>query len=339
MAFQWRIGEGLPEPKQLALSSAGGAVTLKALSSAPWLTVDPGETATPGQFSVAIAPASMAPGEYKGKVTLEAAGAEPKQREVNVALRILPRASQPATPQGNSLSTDTDLLTFEVRQGASQSDSKVIGVRGTGVSRISVATRGKGSWLRVSPTAVSVPGAISVSVSAEGLAPGPYQGEVILAAEGLSDVVRRVPVSLRVREPDRPVVSQNTTQPDPPKKQPDPPVQKEAPHKETPKEQPKEPPPTPGGTYAGLRRGNITWIGELAPGARLTITKDGVAAGGGNASGQLFSGDVAINVEVRTPGVRVESAPSAADRYSKMVLVNTGAAPLSLIQVRWTVRD
>lgn len=336
MTFQWRMGEGLPEPKQIALSSTGGAVPLKALSTAAWLTVDPGQTATPGQFAVAISPASLTPGEYKAKVTLEATGAEPKSREVNIALRILPRAGQTVTPQGNSLATDLDLLTFEVRQGSAHSDSKVLRVRGTGVNRISVATRGRGSWLRISPVSSGMPATISVSVSAEGLAPGPYQGEVILSAEGLPDVIHRVPVSLRVRETDRPVISQNPPQPDPPKKQPDPP--KEQP-KEQPKELPKDPPQLPGGTYAGLRRGNITWVGELAPGQKITITKDGVASGGGTANGQIFTGDVPINVEVRTQGVKLESAPSPADRFSRMVLVNQSTSSISLIQVRWTVRD
>jgi hypothetical protein len=281
----------------------------------------------------------MAPGDYKATLTLEATGAEPKKREVNVALRILERAGQPATPQGNSLAADTDLLTFAVPQGASISDSKVIHVRGTGVSRINVAMRAKGSWLRASPLSAGVPATISVSVSAQGMAPGPYQGEVIITAEGVANVVHRVPVSLRVQGADKPpsVISQNPPPVDPPKKQPDP----TPPPKELPKELPKEtpPPPTPGGTYAGLRRGNITWVGELAPGQKITITKDGVAAGGGNASGQFFTGDVPINVEVRTQGVRLESAPSQADRFSRMVLVNQGTAAVSLIQIRWTVRD
>jgi len=332
MSFQWRLGEALPEPKQIALSSTGGTVPLKAVSTAPWLTVDPGETATPGQFAVAISPATLTPGDYTAKVTLETTAAEPKSREVNIALRILPRAEQPVTKQGNSLATDLDLLTFEVRQGSGPSDSKVLHVRGTGVIRINVTARGRGSWLRISPTSAGVPATVSVSVSAEGLAPGPYQGEVIIAADGLPDVIHRVPVALRVREIERPVISQNPPV-DPPKKQPDPP-------KEQPKEQPKEnPPQLPGGTYAGLRRGNITWVGELGPGQRITITKDGVASGGGTANGPLFTGDVPINVEVRTQGIKLESAPSPADRYSRMVLVNQSTSSISLIQVRWTVVD
>jgi len=332
MTFQWRMGEGLPEPKQIALSSTGGAVPLKAVSTAAWLTVDPGQTATPGQFAVAISPTSMAPGEYKAKVTLEATGAEPKSREVNIALRILPRAGQTVTPQGMSLATNLDLLAFEVRHGSAQSDSKVLQVRGTGVNRINAVARGRGSWLRISPTTSGMPATISVSVSAEGLAPGPYQGEVIITAEGHPDVIHRVPVSLRVREADRPIISQNPPQPDPPKKQPDPP-------KELPKELPKDPPQLPGGTYAGLRRGNITWVGELAPGQKITITKDGVTSGGGTANGQIFTGDVPINVEVRTQGIKLESAPSQADRFSRMVLVNQSTSSISLIQIRWTVRD
>ncbi len=337
VTFQWRLGEGLPEPKQIALSSTGGAVPLKAVSSQGWLTVDPGQTATPGQFALAISPEGMAPGEYQGKITLEATGAAPKTREVNVALRILPRAGQTVTPQGSSLAADLDLLTFEVRQGSAQSDSKVLRVRGTGVSRISVAARGRGSWLRISPVSSGLPASVSVSVSAEGLAPGPYQGEVIIAAEGVGGVMHRVPVSLRVREADRPVVISPNPPPVVTPAKPDPPP----PPKEMPKESPKETPlpPTPGGTYAGLRRGNITWVGELAPGQRITITKDGVTSGGGNASGQIFTGDVPINVEVRTQGVRLESAPSAADRFSRMVLVNQSTSSISLVQIRWTVRD
>lgn len=335
MTFQWRMGEALPEPKQIALSSTGGAVALKAVSSAGWLTVDPGATATPGQFAVAITPASMTPGEYKGTVTLEATGAEPKKREVAVALRIMPRAGQPATPQGNSISVDADLLTFEVRQGATSSDSRVVHVRGNGVARVSVATRSRGSWLRASPAGTTLPATISVMISAEGLAAGPQTGEVIITADGVANVAQRIPVSLRVREGEKPVVvSQNPPPPvETPKKQVEPPP----PPKELPKETP--PPPTPGGTYAGLRRGNITWVGDLAPGQKITITKDGVASGGGNASGQFFTGDVPINVEVRTQGVRLESAPSAGDRYSRMVLVNQSSSAISLVQIRWTVRD
>ena len=333
MTFQWRLGEGLPEPKQIALSSTGGAVPLKAVSSQSWLTVDPGQTATPGQFAVAISPSAMTPGEYKGKVTLEATGAQPKTREVNVTMRILPHAGQAVTPQGGSLATDLDLLTFEARQGSGQSDSKVLHVRGTGVSRVSVATRGRGSWLRISPVSSTLPASVSVSVSAEGLAPGPYQGEVIIAAEGVANVIHRVPVSLRVREADRPVVPPPVVTPVKPDPAPQP--------KEIPKESPKEisQPPTPAGTYAGLRRGNITWVGELAPGQKITITKNGVTSGGGNASGQIFPGDVPINVEVRTQGVALESAPSPADRFSRMVLVNQSTASIALVQIRWTVRD
>jgi hypothetical protein len=42
---------------------------------------------------------------------------------------------------------------------------------------------------------------------------------------------------------------------------------------------------------------------------------------------------------VRTQGVRLESAPSAADRFSRMVLVNQSTSAISLVQIRWTVRD
>jgi hypothetical protein len=146
--------------------------------------------------------------------------------------------------------------------------------------------------------------------------------------------VHRVPVSLRVREAERAVVSQNPP-PELPKPDPTPPP-KELP-KEIPKETPQPPPPS--GTYGGPKRGNFTWVGELAAGQKLVITKDGVTSGGGSIGRGLFPGDVQISVEIQTQGIRVESPPSPADRFSRLVLVNQSAATISLVQVRWLVRE
>jgi serine/threonine-protein kinase len=324
MAFTWKMGESLPEPKQIALSSANGVVSLTAGGAAQWLNVDPAHTQTPGQFSIAIAPAGLAPGDYKTQIKIDAATGEPKSRTIDVTMKITGRAAQPQTPNAPSVSVDSDLLTFDVRQGATSGDSKVVQVRGSGVSRISVAARTRGSWLSATPTSASLPASISVQVSPAGLAPGSYQGEVAINADGAAP--QRINVSLRVREADKPVVI--TQIPDPPKKQPDPP-------KEQPKEQPKEA-PIPVGTYAGPKRGNITWVGELAPGQKVTISKDGGSSGSAN---RTFPGDVPIRIEVTTPGVTVESAPAAANRFSRAVLVNNSAAPVTLIQIRWFVQE
>lgn len=324
MAFAWKMGETLPEPKQIALSSANGVVSLTASGAAQWLNVDPAHTETPGQFSIAIAPAGLAPGDYKTQIKLEASTGEPKSRTIDVTMKITGRAAQPQTPNAPNVSVDSDLLTFDVRQGATSGDSKVVHVRGGGVSRITVAARAKGSWLSATPTSASLPASISIQVSPAGLAPGSYQGEVVINADGAAP--QRINVSLRVREADKPVVV--TQIPDPPKKQPDPP-------KEQPKEQPKEA-PIPVGTYAGPKRGNITWVGELAPGQKVTISKDGGSSGNAN---RTFPGDVPIRIEVTTPGVTVESAPAAANRFSRAVFVNNSAAPVTLIQIRWFVQE
>ncbi|MBI2689683.1 MAG: protein kinase [Acidobacteria bacterium] len=340
--FQWRIGEGLPDPKQIGLSSSGGAVTLKASSSAPWLTVDPAETTPPNGFAIAIAPKDLPPGEYKAAVNIESASSQPKARKVDVTLRILPRTVQNPSSPGNSISSDVDLLTFEVRQGATMSDSKLIRVRGTGITRFNVTTRTpKGNWLHVTPSAAAIPSVVSVTVSADGLAPGPYQGEVILTGDKATDVLQRVPVSLRVRE-ERVIssVKPNIDPVKPPVTEPvKPPVTDPVKPPVTDPVKPTDPGVTPSGTYAGIRRGVITWVGELAPGQKITITKDGLAAGGGSTTGRNIPGDVAINVDVRTQGIRLESAPSREDRYSRMVLVNQSTTSISLIQIAWTVRD
>jgi hypothetical protein len=184
----------------------------------------------------------------------------------------------------------------------------------------------------VSPNGSALPAALSVSVSAEGLQPGPYQGEVIVTAEGAPNVVHRIPVSLRVREPER------TTVPTRPVDVPKPEPVKPQPEPVKPPVDNNPPPPTPTGPYTGLRRGTFTWSGELAPGARITINRAAVT-GGGNVNGRTFPGDVPINVEVPTQGIRIESAPAAGDRFSRIVLVNQSTSAISLIQIRWTVRD
>ena len=324
LAFAWKMGESLPEPKTIALSSANGVVGLNASGAAPWLNVDPAHAETPGQFSIAIAPTGLAPGDYKTQIKIDAATGEPKSRVIDVTMKITGRAAQPQTPNAPHITVDSDLLTFDVRQGAASGDSKVVHVRGSGVSRISVAARARGSWLSAAPTSAALPASISVQVSPAGLAPGSYQGEVTINADGAAP--QRINVSLRVREADKPVVV--TQIPDPPKKQPDPP-------KEQSKEQPKEA-PIPVGTYAGPRRGNITWVGELAPGQKVTISKEGGSSGSAN---RTFPGDVPIRIEVTTPGVTVESAPAAANRFSRAVLVNNSAGPVTLIQIRWFVQE
>jgi hypothetical protein len=274
----------------------------------------------------------LAPGEYKGKVVVESTTAAPKMREVAVTLKILP---QEGRKEGNSLTTDVDALAFEVRQGSVQSDSKVIQARGTGVSRVNVTARARGSWLRISPTTAPLPTSVSVSVNAEGLPAGVYQGEVIIAADGAAGTSRHVPISLRVREPER-IISQVPPPADPPKKQPDP----VPPPVDPPKKQPDPVPPVkPTGTYGGIKFGQITWVGGLGPGQELTITKDGVASGGGKANGRIFPGDVGISVEVPTQGITVNSAPAPADGFSRLVVVNQSASPISVIQIRWRVLE
>lgn len=326
--FRWKQGESLPEAKQIALSSARGVVSVKAASNAAWLNVDPANATTPGQFAVAVVPAGLAPGQYKAKVTLETAQAEPKTRTIEVAFNIAGRDQAPANRTGPTLTIDTDLLSFDLRQDSAASDSKLIHVRSSGVSSIRASARSKGNWLRVSPGSGALPAALSVQVSPAGLSPGTYPGEVAITAADNSGAAQSVPVSLRVREAER---QQQQPPPVESRKQDPPPQPPPA------KPEPTPLPPKPEGTYAGLLRGSITWVGELGPGQKLTITNEGLADGPGNARGQYFPGNITITVEVPTAGIRVDSAPSAADRYSRMVLSNSSGAAIQFVQIRWRV--
>jgi eukaryotic-like serine/threonine-protein kinase len=327
LSFKWKQGESLPEAKQIALSSARGVVSVKASSGAPWLNVDPASATTPGQFAVGVVPAGLAPGDYKATITLETDQAEPKKREIAVTFTLTGREQPAGNKSGPSLLLDTELLSFEVRQDAAASDAKVVRVRGNGVSGMRASARSRGNWLRVSPGAGGLPAALSVQVSPAGLAPGTYQGEIAIAGDG-ANVTQSVPVSLRVREAEKTQQVQQQPPPQPPpavvepkKQDPPPPVL----------------PPKPEGTYAGLLRGTITWVGELGPGQKLTLTNEGLADGPGNARGQYFPGNVAISVEVPTAGIKVDAAPSAGDRYSRMVISNTSGAAVPFIQIRWRV--
>jgi hypothetical protein len=255
-------------------------------------------------------------------VKLEAAGAEPAERIVEVSLKIIGKAIQPKEPNAATLSVEPSLLTFDARQGTAAPELRTFQLRGTGVRSVTLVARTRGTWLSVAPASTSLPATVTVQASPAGLAPGSYQGEIVLSGDGATE---RVNVSLRVREAERPVVPP----PPPPeqKKQVDPPKDPPVLSKE---------PAIPSGTYAGPRRGVITWVGELPPGQKVTISKEGGSSGSLNRS---FPGDVPIRIEVTTPGVQVETAPSASNRYARAVLVNGSGAPVSLIQIRWFVQE
>jgi len=269
---------------------------------------------------VAIAPAALGPGDHRTQVKIEAAGAEPAVRMVDVSLKIVGRAAPPERPDASSLRAEPSLLTFDVRQGTAAPETHTFRLEGRGVTRANLTARARGTWLSVSPGTTSLPATITVQVAPAGLTPGSFQGEIVVSGDGASE---RVNVSLRVRDAERPVVTPPPPPPAETKKQNvEPPAKKEA--------------PVPAGTYAGPRRGTMTWVGELPPGQKLTISREGASTGTINRN---FPGDVAIRIEPGTPGIAVESEPSEANRYSRAVLVNNSGAPVSLIQIRWFVRD
>jgi hypothetical protein len=409
------LGEPLPDAKQIALSSARGVVKVSAKSEDAWLSIDPASASTPQAVNVGIAPQSMKDGDYKSVVELSS-DAEPKSKRIAVSLKILPRV-EPKKDQ--YLRTDTELLTFEVPQGAALSEAKFLRVSGAGVNRATASGDARSGWLRFSPSSTTVPGSIGVQVSAEGLNPGQYQGTVIVTSDGDGKVATRVPVSLRVRQQerylstdnelltfevtqgaassetrnlringagvprvtiaastskggnwlrlsanssgvpgsvgvnaaaeglapgvyqgsitvsaendariaDRVVVSlfvkaREERKVDPPK----PPDPKPAPCVLIPVE-----------SYGGLQRGTITWVGELAPNQHLTIGKDETASIG-KVNGRFFEGGVPVSITVSAPGVRVDSAPSQPDCYSKIVVTNTSNTVVKLISVSWRVQ-
>src|SRR5207244_3552569 len=101
--------------------------------------------------------------------------------------------SPPAPPAAPALSVSPSSLSFSYQQGGSAPAAQSLSVASGGSYTAAKST----SWVSISPTSGTTPGAVNVSVSA-GMATGTYTDNVTITASGATGSPKSIPVTLTV---------------------------------------------------------------------------------------------------------------------------------------------
>jgi uncharacterized protein (TIGR03437 family) len=177
-------------------------------SSGNWLVVSPSSGATTASVLVSVNAATLAVGTYTGTVTITAPGASGSPITYAVTLNVVTPVTITATPAA---------LTFAAVLNATAPAAQSVQVGATGSNGATVAafpittsvtTTAGGTWLSVTPTSGTDPGAISVSVNPVGLAAGAYTGTVTISSTNQNGATpATVTVSLVVTAAPTPVIA------------------------------------------------------------------------------------------------------------------------------------
>ena len=182
LAFSGESGGSSPAPQNLSLTSNPSTsfnIGVVTGGGSNWLAVSPTSGRTPATLLVNANPVSLAPGTYQGTITI--LPTQGNAITVSVALTV----TAPAPPH---ITVSLDSLTFSVQIGGSspaQQSFSVTANRSVSFT-VTAATASGGSWLAVSPTSGTTPATLDVIVNPTGLAPGTYQGAIIITTSNES---------------------------------------------------------------------------------------------------------------------------------------------------------
>jgi uncharacterized protein (TIGR03437 family) len=201
LTFTQVSGGSLPPAQTVNVTNAAGSgigfsASVQMDNGGNWLTVTPTNGTTPQALTVSVANTLGLPAgtTYTGAVILQAPGASNSPQTIRVAFTVV--APQlitiPATP-----------LVFTSTAGATPAAQSVsIGGSAQGMTFTATATtQTGGAWLVVAPTTGTFPTMLNVSVSPTllaSLAPGTYNGSIIVDSTGATNTPQTIPVTLVV---------------------------------------------------------------------------------------------------------------------------------------------
>ena len=172
---------------------------------ANWLSVSPTVGQTPRQLRITADPAALAPGEYRGTVTIMMPDAAPSQQLVNVNFSV----GQPLAPR---LSVEADSFSFTYPTDTpARSESFTILNTGGGSLEFSVLgeTDSGGEWLTIRPDSGSAtpsdPVMVAVTADPEGLPIGTYTGWLRVEAEAEGSPAF-IPVTMTISDIDQAIL-------------------------------------------------------------------------------------------------------------------------------------
>ncbi len=183
LAFSARSGGLASNPQQITVSSPitglGWTAQASTDSGGNWLSVSPASGSAPGTINVTANPGTLAPGNYRGRVTVQAPLAVPTTLTVTVELTVTPSLAA-------QLSVEPASLTFEIPAGTRTPAGQTLRIQNTGGDTLSWTARAEtssgGDWLSVSAASGSAsansPASVQVQANATGLSPAVYTGAV-----------------------------------------------------------------------------------------------------------------------------------------------------------------
>jgi uncharacterized protein (TIGR03437 family) len=192
MTFNYTLGGTAPASQTLTIGPAGGiAVNAAVTSGNSWLSISPGSGNTPASFTVSVNTAGITTSQtLTGNIQVTAGGVSNSPMNIPVTLNA----------GSSTLTVSNTPLTFNYTIGGAAPAAQAVSVQGT--SGISAGTSTNGSaWLLVSPSSVTVPGSVNVSVTTAGLTAGTYNGTVTISSPGAAGSPINIPVTFNVIGP------------------------------------------------------------------------------------------------------------------------------------------
>jgi large repetitive protein len=194
LSFSYQQLGPLPGTQTIDLSASGLPAgvglnfTIQPNAGTPWLFVT-GSGPTPSTLTVRVNPAGLAPGTYPGTITVLAPSAGNSTLTIPVSLVVSMAPSLVAAPPSLSLTyRQLDPVPAPLSFGVTSTGSNLSYF--TGISSNT-------SWLSVAAInpliAGNTPSTVQLAINPASLAPGSYQGSVLLTSEGAAN-----PLDVRV---------------------------------------------------------------------------------------------------------------------------------------------
>ncbi len=178
-------------------ASGAGSINYKISSDKGWLGVSPTQGSSSGEWqtiNVSVNAKDFNDGTYSGKITITDPDAYNNPVDVGVALTIGEDEGGGGGGGGGGgtfLEADKTNLTFKVEEGANP-PAKSFNLRATGGKALNYLVSTNKPWLIVFPEEGSVSSSwipINVSIEADQMKPGNFQGRINVTAAGASNKV------------------------------------------------------------------------------------------------------------------------------------------------------
>lgn len=182
-------------PQRVRIRNAGGGqLAWRARANTPWISVTPESGIAPAELVVNVDAASLAAGNYSGRVTIDAGRAAGSPAFVDVILSLA--ATRPVGPPGLKI-TPERIVFPKVAPGQTQKATATVKLAADREAAIKWSAKPDRPWLTVTPAEGTTPADLKVEASPEGLTVGQHDASISIAAPDGKPLLK-VPVTLQV---------------------------------------------------------------------------------------------------------------------------------------------